>query len=375
MHTEKKVFVAKLWIVIAYLVMWYICYRLRLQVDLLEFENLIINKDFFSAIGAHINVFVIGVCMFIFPYEYLFSLLSDFLFEIIKPLSTGKKQDVKSIDKYICIGILLIFYIALVVIYKNTDLIPSWRCGITCLILSFIAYFISYQIYDMVTPKWMRYFLSNILVVLINTIICFYLNHKFINAAMVHLIMLVSWHTYDSFVNKKIDFSGMAMSFVYSLVTLGISIHITGRFSKWCSYISPYGEGGNQSSFMMQYLRQKPFWCIDFATSNNYLKHPFVGISKLCGAPIMIVHIILFVSMIVAAVIIVRSEIGKDKKRICAFLSIFSWFVVIYVYRLLCDIGMLPEASITFIDIGNYIPAMAIMFRTLWIRRETCYVK
>lgn len=363
---KKNELFSRIWLVLAFFAMWYIYFLMERNVYIKEFVNFQKPDSIWVVLGNNINLLATGLVIFLIPYEYLFSWISHVVYEMIdlfKPASFSFK---KINSKYIDTFLLLLLYAGIALYSKNYYWLMRWRLGIVCCLLTLLATMVSFLLYDLISNRWVKYVVSFVLISCGNTIVCFGINSKFITGVIIYCVMTVSWHMYDLLNKKKVFETEIVASIALTFLFFVVGLNLTDHLYKWCDYINPYGVIGNDSSTMMVYLRENPILSADFSNAWDYLQHPFIGINVYMGTPILIIHLVLFLTTIIASIILIKEIAQKSIKRASIFTSIFLWYVFIYMYTLICDLGVFPEATMTFMSLRIYIPAMAVLFKVLW---------
>lgn len=370
MKMKKKEVAFRLWLVIAYFVMWYICYLADRHIYIMEYTNITGMESFFVVLGSNINLLAKGLILFLIPYEFIFSWLSQEIFDIVTIFNPSKLLNKVIKRKYIDVALLVLIYVGLFVFLEKYYFYIRWQLAYGCSVLTLLAALISYLLYDIIDNRVTRYIVSCVVVNVLNAVACYIITPRFISGVIIYSLMIVSWHLYDGLIKKKMWCNEIVASAACSFLLFVAALNCTGHYTNWTDFIDPYNARCNDSSSMMIFLRNNPFLSAKFAINWEYVQHPFIGINVFLGTPILIIYMILFVSTLVVAVLQIRETAKNNVKRACIFAHIFLWYVFIYLYKLFCDMGILPEASMTFMGIYYYVPMMALLFRSLWIGKK-----
>ena len=348
----------RLGIVFAFICMWYICHFVTHSDCFFEVEPIWVE------LFGNRNILLIGLILFLIPYEYIISLMSEAVLTIMKifrPTSEiAKKSETEKIAPFCVLGI----YIAIMIYSENNSF--TWKIYCVDYYCTMLAIIMMYMAYDNLSNKWLRYAISCVAVSTINAAVCYEYTLGFISSAFMYFLLLVSWHLYDTMANKKIEWKMITASIIYTIMLFFAEVCRTGHYTRLLEYLNPHEAFGNYTCLKMVFLRNQSIiygWTGDGAEA---WRHPFIGMSEMFG-PWMLV--IFFILLLYAGYGVFRQfiiSINKNVKRSCMFLTVFLWYVFAVIYCFICDMGYLPECSVSFTGLKFTVLILVFMFRVLY---------
>lgn len=377
MHRMFKIeWLLRVVIIIACMAHWYIWEESFYTMHDVIFEGSL-EKSYIS--WRTIIPSLMALCIFMFPYEYVFSLIAHLIqivsewigsfWETIVPSVSGKGLHERTI--YVFLGALAYTggYIYAdegfsYFLSSREQFVPFTLIAILCMCL----------LNNAIRNEIARYILCVAFCVFHAELVYSVNDYRFIEAIIIYLFLLITWHVYDSFLEAKIDGLKIVCSIEFSLILFVMAVIRTGHYRKLIKILTIDDtpvlnlSGINMScSLNGSFLYKEMLW-------SKYDGHPFILMNRFMGGGYVALDIILMLiamtAIIMQTIIVLRRS--NTVMRAAVFVGVFIWYLLVYLYAAGSDVVGLPSGNLYLSFYDFYVFGLAVMFRSIYIGKSHC---